>query len=243
MHNTLIAAGPDFRKGWEDETPSGNIDLAPTVLWILGVPQATPMDGRVLLEAMPGHKLGGQVSQEVLRAENPETGWKQYLKVSRVGTTEYFDEGNRERVSAKVAVAGIAQAGDDVGVGVQLRVDGGGEDGDIGMRAAKLLEARGTTYQADVTQVAGAAFLQLGDGAGGAPAGGEHGIDDEDLGGTEVGGKLEVVTLRAMGLSFRYMPMWPTLALERTCSMPSTKLRPARRMGAMMTGRASAAPA
>jgi arylsulfatase A-like enzyme len=95
MHNTLIAAGPDFKQGWEDETPTGNVDLAPTVLWILGVPPAKPMDGRVLLEAMPGHTLGRKVSQEVLRAENPETGWKQYLKVSHVGTTEYFDEGNR----------------------------------------------------------------------------------------------------------------------------------------------------
>jgi arylsulfatase A-like enzyme len=95
MHNTLIAAGPDFRKGWDDDTPTGNIDLAPTILWILGVPRAKPMDGRVLLEAMPGHVLGRKVSQEVLRAENPATGWTQYLKVSRVGATEYFDEGNR----------------------------------------------------------------------------------------------------------------------------------------------------
>jgi arylsulfatase A-like enzyme len=95
MHNTLIAAGPDFRRGWEDQTPTGNIDLAPTVLWILGVPQAEPMDGRVLLEAMPGHKLARKVSQSILEAENPDNGWKQYLKISRVGTTEYFDEGNR----------------------------------------------------------------------------------------------------------------------------------------------------
>jgi arylsulfatase A-like enzyme len=95
MHNTLIAAGPDFKKGWEDDTPSGNIDLAPTVLWILGVRQTARMDGRVLLEAMPGQTLGQKVSQETLRADNPQTGWNQYLKVSRVGTTEYFDEGNR----------------------------------------------------------------------------------------------------------------------------------------------------
>jgi len=95
MHNTLIAAGPDFRKGWEDQTPTGNIDLAPTVLWILGVAPSVPMDGRVLLEAMPGHKLGRKISQTVLRAENPATGWRQYLEVSRVGSTEYFDQGNR----------------------------------------------------------------------------------------------------------------------------------------------------
>ncbi len=37
MHNTLIAAGPDFQKGMVDHLPSGNVDLAPTVLHILGV--------------------------------------------------------------------------------------------------------------------------------------------------------------------------------------------------------------
>jgi len=95
MHNTLIAAGPDFKKGWEDDTPSGNIDLAPTVLWILGVPPSVRMDGRVLLEAMPGHTLDRKISQETLRAQNPGTGWQQYLKVTRVGDTEYLDEGNR----------------------------------------------------------------------------------------------------------------------------------------------------
>jgi arylsulfatase A-like enzyme len=95
MHNTLIAAGPDFKKGWEDNAPTGNVDLAPTVLWILGVPHASPMDGRVLLEAMPDHALESPVSQQVLRAGNPETGWTQYLKVSRAGATEYIDEGNR----------------------------------------------------------------------------------------------------------------------------------------------------
>jgi arylsulfatase A-like enzyme len=95
MHNTLIAAGPDFRKGWQDDTPSGNDDLAPTVLWILGIPQPRPMDGRVLLEAIPGHQLARKVWPEVLQAGNPDTGWNQYLKISHVGTTEYFDEGDR----------------------------------------------------------------------------------------------------------------------------------------------------
>jgi hypothetical protein len=37
MHNTCIAAGPDFRKGALDDMPTGNIDIAPTILWLLGV--------------------------------------------------------------------------------------------------------------------------------------------------------------------------------------------------------------
>jgi len=95
MHNTLIAAGPDFRQGWQDDTPTGNIDLAPTVLWILGIPRAHPMDGRVLLEAMPGHRLARKVSHTLLQAQNPDTAWHQYLQVSNVGATQYFDQGDR----------------------------------------------------------------------------------------------------------------------------------------------------
>jgi len=58
LHNTLVAAGPDFRKGVVDPLPSGNTDIAPTVLWILGIQPAAPMDGRVLTEALaiPGPK-------------------------------------------------------------------------------------------------------------------------------------------------------------------------------------------
>jgi hypothetical protein len=52
MNNTLVAAGPDLKKGIINELPSGNIDLAPTVLWILGVKPSHPLSGRVLHEAL-----------------------------------------------------------------------------------------------------------------------------------------------------------------------------------------------
>src|SRR6266481_9001641 len=54
MHNMLIAAGPDFRQGETDDLPTGNIDLAPTVLQILSSKAPAKMDGRVLFEAMIG---------------------------------------------------------------------------------------------------------------------------------------------------------------------------------------------
>lgn len=49
-HNTLIAAGPDFKVGYTDTLPSGNVDVAPTVAHLLGfsLPSA---QGRVLSEA------------------------------------------------------------------------------------------------------------------------------------------------------------------------------------------------
>lgn len=95
MHNTLIANGPDFRSGFVDGLPSGNTDVAPTVLWILGVPPAQKMDGRVLCEALVNdpHPVPAPV-ENVLRGTSDQTGWKQYLKTTSVDGTEYLDEGN-----------------------------------------------------------------------------------------------------------------------------------------------------
>jgi predicted AlkP superfamily pyrophosphatase or phosphodiesterase len=52
LHNTLIASGPSFATGFRSEIPSGNIDVVPTILAILGIQRAEHIDGRVLSEAM-----------------------------------------------------------------------------------------------------------------------------------------------------------------------------------------------
>src|SRR4030095_2904480 len=52
MHNMLIAAGPNFKRGETNDLPSGNVDLAPTILQILGIKSPQKMDGRILSEAM-----------------------------------------------------------------------------------------------------------------------------------------------------------------------------------------------
>ncbi len=95
MHNTLIAAGPDFRRGAVDDLPTGNVDLAPTILEILGI-KAPPMDGRVLAEAMINHASADKSRTETLEVshEFPHASWRQHLSVSHVGQTTYFDEGN-----------------------------------------------------------------------------------------------------------------------------------------------------
>lgn len=51
VHNTLIAAGPDFVAGFVDPLPSANIDVAPTVARILGL-ELPGADGRPLAEAL-----------------------------------------------------------------------------------------------------------------------------------------------------------------------------------------------
>ena len=99
MHNTLIAAGPDFRRGEGDDSPSGNVDLAPTIARILGIASPEKMDGRVLSEAMTGEavELPAANTHTLEAAHNfPDGNWKQYLRVTELGGTIYLDEGNGE---------------------------------------------------------------------------------------------------------------------------------------------------
>lgn len=99
MNNTLVASGPDFKKGLLSEIPSGNIDVAPTILWLLGVKPPPSIDGRVLHEALTGSKES--VPKPVTRTLEAKRDvgylrWQQYLKISEVGKSIYFDEGNGE---------------------------------------------------------------------------------------------------------------------------------------------------
>ncbi len=99
MHNTLIAAGPDFKRGQTDDLPTGNVDLVPTILQILGIKVPHQMDGRILSEAvaaptslLPAPKP--ETKSIEARKDFPSGTWRQTLKISRVGSTIYLDEGN-----------------------------------------------------------------------------------------------------------------------------------------------------
>jgi predicted AlkP superfamily pyrophosphatase or phosphodiesterase len=99
MRNTLVAAGPDFKSGLIDELPTGNVDLAPTILHILGVSPPFIMDGRVLEEALVGENptAAKPVTQTIEESrELPLFRWRQYLKFTEYRGTLYFDEGNGE---------------------------------------------------------------------------------------------------------------------------------------------------
>jgi arylsulfatase A-like enzyme len=97
MHNICFAAGPDFARGMRDSLPSGNIDIAPTILWLLGVEPKEKMSGRVLTEALtiPGPPIE---SFEPHHQEASYKGegfvWRQYLDWSSVNGVSYLDQGN-----------------------------------------------------------------------------------------------------------------------------------------------------
>jgi arylsulfatase A-like enzyme len=99
MHNTLIAAGPDFHRGKVTDLPSGNADLAPTILRILAITPPQQLDGRILSEAMvsigsASTELKPEVKTVEAMKDFSSGSWRQSLRISRVGSTIYLDEGN-----------------------------------------------------------------------------------------------------------------------------------------------------
>lgn len=96
MHNTLVAAGPDLRQGFVDATPSGNVDVASTILKILGAKPSTTIDGRVLWEALNSSdaKSPAVVKKQLRAHATLSTGeWTQTLDVSEVNGVRYLDQG------------------------------------------------------------------------------------------------------------------------------------------------------
>jgi arylsulfatase A-like enzyme len=96
VHNTLIAAGPDFQQRFTSTLPSGNIDIAPTVLHILGIEPPQKFDGRVLVDGMEEKAGRIEALSKTIQATRkfPTGEWQQHLHVSLVGETVYLDEGN-----------------------------------------------------------------------------------------------------------------------------------------------------
>ena len=93
--NVGLARGPSFRNGTASTTPTGNCDVAPTVLHLLGIPiPPGAMDGRILAEALAGADDGAPPAAITThRAESGE--YRQEIQISAVGDTHYVDWGNR----------------------------------------------------------------------------------------------------------------------------------------------------
>jgi len=72
LHNTLIVSGPSFTSGVRSEMASGNIDVAPTILEILGLTQPDHFDGRVLHEALKSSGNEGHTQGTSSAGQSPE---------------------------------------------------------------------------------------------------------------------------------------------------------------------------
>ena len=98
LHNVLFARGPSFKRRSRVVAPSGNTDVLPTVLKVLGIEAGDEMDGRVLEEALVGGPRVDRVdwSTELYNAERLLEGgvYRQQIQVSLVENAVYVDQGS-----------------------------------------------------------------------------------------------------------------------------------------------------
>ena len=93
IHNTLIAAGPDLREHASSDVPTGNVDLAPTLLRLLGLGIPPSMSGRVIEEALrSGPAIASvQVERVTETVRTPDGKYVLNAHVSKVAGKTYLD--------------------------------------------------------------------------------------------------------------------------------------------------------
>jgi arylsulfatase A-like enzyme len=93
IHNTLIAAGPDFREHAVSDVPTSNVDIAPTLLRLLGLKPPATMAGRVIEEALRHGPSPSSVRvervDETVRA--PDGSYELTAHISIAGGRRYLD--------------------------------------------------------------------------------------------------------------------------------------------------------
>ena len=94
--NVLFARGPDFKQSATITTPTGNVDLAPTILRLLSLLGGEAMHGRVLRETLRGgpDAVDWQTATHKADRSTPAGRYRQTATVSQVNTTVYLDEGS-----------------------------------------------------------------------------------------------------------------------------------------------------
>jgi hypothetical protein len=101
VRNTLLAWGADVKKGATVRAPAGIVDVAPTILALLGIDDHDGMDGRVLVEAFAGGPDEAQVGVET-RVHTVQAGaYRAAVQVSEVDGHRYVDKSWRVRPAPK----------------------------------------------------------------------------------------------------------------------------------------------
>jgi len=92
--NNMAAIGPDFKKGFVDREPVGNIDIVPTVASILGLqmPSHGSLKGRVMTEALKSSKGTSSVAPgKTLVSAPTSNGRRTVLDYQEHDGVAYYD--------------------------------------------------------------------------------------------------------------------------------------------------------
>ena len=94
--NVFFAKGADFKQSTVIAGPTGNVDIAPTILRLLGLTGGEAMHGRVLRETLRGgpDTVEWQTTTHEAERDTPAGRYCQSITLSRVGETVYVDEGS-----------------------------------------------------------------------------------------------------------------------------------------------------
>jgi arylsulfatase A-like enzyme len=93
--NNMAAIGPDFKHGFVDEVPMGNIDIAPTLASLLGLDLASHGDlrGRVLAEALVSNSATPTSTHGVAVSAPDSSGARTVLEYQESDGVRYYDRG------------------------------------------------------------------------------------------------------------------------------------------------------
>ena len=92
IHNTLIAAGPDFREHATSDAPTSNVDIAPTLLRLLGITQPPTMTGRTIEEGLRGgENVRLQRTEGGIVLGTDRSGYGLSAHYSNVNNSRYLD--------------------------------------------------------------------------------------------------------------------------------------------------------
>jgi len=90
IHNTLIAAGPDFREHATSGVATANVDVAPTLLRLLGITPPPTMTGRVIVEGLRGGSAPPRSERDEV-ATSADGSYTVRAHLSIVGSWRYLD--------------------------------------------------------------------------------------------------------------------------------------------------------
>ena len=91
--NNMAAIGPDFKSGYIDEMPMGNIDIVPTLAKILGIemPSVGSLKGRVLQESLVNGEALKPGDRKTLVSAPAGGGTRTLLEFQETSGVRYYD--------------------------------------------------------------------------------------------------------------------------------------------------------
>jgi arylsulfatase A-like enzyme len=92
--NNMAAMGPDFKHGYVDELPMGNIDIVPTLAHLLGfeMPAVGTLKGRVVEEALAQGKTETKAPEKTMVSAPAGNGLRTLLEYQVKDGVAYYDQ-------------------------------------------------------------------------------------------------------------------------------------------------------